>query len=72
MSNRIDKKSTFKLRLETGTNDKGTATYSSKSFSGINPALTDDELLGIADGLAGLQSHTLAEVSRVDTATLTA
>ena len=72
MSKRIDTKSSFRLKLETGISDKGTATYSSRSFSDINPALTDDELLGVADGLAGLQSHTLAEVSRIDTATLTA
>ena len=72
MSKRIDTKSTFRLKLETGINDKGTATYSARSFSGINPALTDDELLGIAEGLAGLQSHTLAEVDRIDTAALTA
>ena len=72
MSTLMDKNSTLKLKLETGVNAKGDATCSTKSFSGINPGLTDDELLGIADGLAGLQSHTLAEVSRVDTATLTA
>ena len=72
MSTLMDKNSTLKLKLETGVNAKGDATCSTKSFSGINPGLTDDELLGIADGLAGLQSHTLAEVSRVDTAALTA
>ena len=44
----------------------------SKSFGGINPGLTDDELLGVADGLAGLQSHALAEVDRVDTSVLSA
>ena len=72
MSTLMDNHSTLKLKLETGINAKGAATYSTKSFGGINPGLTDDELLGIADGLAGLQSHTLAEVSRVDTAALTA
>ena len=72
MSQRIDKISSLRLKLETGTNAKGDATYSTKSFSGINPGLTDDELLGVADSLAGLQSRPLSEVSRVDTATLTA
>ena len=67
MSTLMDKNSTLKLKLETGVNAKGDATCSTKSFSGINPGLTDDELLGIADGLAGLQSHALAEVDRVDT-----
>ena len=72
MSTQIVKDSTLKLKLETGTNAKGDATCSTKSFSGINPGLTDDELLGIADGLAGLQSHALAEVDRVDTSSLSA
>ena len=72
MSTLMDKNSTLKLKLETGVNAKGDATCSTKSFSGINPGLTDDELLGVADGLAGLQSHVLAEVDRVDTAMLSA
>ena len=72
MSNPLVKNSTLKLKLETGINDKGDATYSTKSFGDINPGITDDELLGVADGLAGLQSHTLAEVDRVDTSILTA
>ena len=72
MSTQIVKDSTLKLKLETGVNAKGDATCSTKSFSGINPGLTDDELLGVADGLAGLQSHPLAEVSRIETAVLTA
>ena len=72
MSKRIERTASFKLKLETGTNDKGDATYSTKGFSGINPGLTDDELLGVADGLAGLQSHALAEVDRVDTSILSA
>ena len=68
MSTQMANNSTLKLKLETGINAKGAATYSTKS--GINPGLTDDELLGVADGLAGLQSHALAEVDRVDTSTL--
>ena len=72
MSTLMDNHSTLKLKLETGVNAKGAATCSTKSFSGINPGLTDDELLGIADGLAGLQSHALAEVDRVDTSVLSA
>ena len=72
MSTLMDNHSTLKLKLETGVNAKGDATCSIKSFSGINPGLTDDELLGIADGLAGLQSHALAEVDRVDTSVLSA
>ena len=72
MSTLMDNHSTLKLKLETGVNAKGDATCSTKSFSGINPGLTDDEVLGVADGLAGLQSHTLAEVGRVDTYILTA
>ncbi|MGM9581411.1 MAG: DUF1659 domain-containing protein [Anaerovibrio sp.] len=72
MSTQIVKDSTLKLKLETGVNAKGDVTCSTKSFSGINPGLTDDELLGVADGLAGLQSHALAEVGRVDTSVLSA
>ena len=70
MSTQIVKDSTLKLKLETGINAKGATTYSTKSFGGINPRLTDDELLGVAYGLGGLQSHVLAEVDRVDTSYL--
>ena len=72
MSNPLVTNSTLKLKLKTGINAKGDDTYSTKSFGDINPGLTDDEFLGVADGLAGLQSHTLAEVGRVDTSILTA
>ena len=72
MSTPMENHSTLKLKLETGTNANGDATCSTKRFGGINPELTDDELLGIADGLAGLQSHALAEVDRVDTSVLSA
>ena len=72
MSALTGKNSTLKLKLETGINAKGEDTCSTKSFGDINPRLTDDELLGVADGLAGLQSHALAEVDRVDTSVLSA
>ena len=72
MSNPLVTNSTLKLKLKTGINAKGDDTFSTKSFGDINPGLTDDEFLGVADGMAGLQSHALAEVGRVDTSILTA
>ena len=72
MSTLMDKNSTLKLKLETGVNAKGDATCSTKSVRGIKPGLPEDELLGSADGRAGLQSHALAGVDRVDTSILSA
>ena len=37
MSTQMANNSTLKLKLETGINAKGAATYSTKSFGGINP-----------------------------------
>ncbi len=41
-----------------------------RTFSHINPALTDDAVFAIGQKLAALQSHELAGISRTDSATI--
>ena len=41
-----------------------------RTFSRINPALSDDALYALGTKLAALQSHGLINVSRTDSATL--
>lgn len=64
--------SAFKLKLNTGADDKDNAVYSSKSFKDVNAALSDDDVLEVANKLASLQTSPLAEVTRIDTTALTA
>ena len=42
----------------------------SRTFGNVNPAISDDDLLAIGGKLGALQSHTLATVNRVDSASL--
>ncbi|MGM9539533.1 DUF1659 domain-containing protein [Anaerovibrio sp.] len=72
MASRLQNASAFRLKLETGVDESGKATYSTRSFKDVNASLTDDELLGVAGSLAGLQTCPLSEVVRMDTAALVA
>ncbi|MDD6698215.1 MAG: DUF1659 domain-containing protein [Veillonellaceae bacterium] len=58
------------LKVVTGTDAKGKALTASRTFSNVNPAISDDDLLSISGKLGGLQSHALAAVNRIDTASL--
>lgn len=60
------------IKVETGTTSTGKASYSSRSFGYINPALTEDDILDIGQKLAGLQKYTLGSVNRQDTAEIVA
>ena len=61
---------TLKLMVENGVNASGKVLYASRSLSGINPALTDDDAYDIGKDLAGLQDHTFSHVQRVNTINL--
>ena len=61
---------TLKLIVENGVGANGKILYASRSLSGINPALTDDDAYDIGKDLAGLQDHTFSHVQRVNTINL--
>ena len=58
------------LKVVTGTDAEGKATTSQRTFSGVNPAISDDDLLAIGAKLGSLQAHDLSAVNRIDSASL--
>ena len=58
------------LKVVTGTATSGKAITASRTFSAVNPAVSDDDLLAVGAALGDLQSHAISTISRVDTATL--
>ncbi|MCI6086528.1 DUF1659 domain-containing protein [Selenomonas sp.] len=60
------------IKVVTGTASSGKAITSSRTYSAVNPAVTDDDMLDIGAKLGALQSHDVSTISRVDTATLVA
>lgn len=62
---REEKKTTLYLNVEVGEDS-----YKNRSFTNINPLLTDDLALSTGEALGTLQTHTLNKVVRRDEATL--
>ncbi len=60
------------LKVENGFSKNGATAYAQRTFQHINPALSDDDAYAIGEALAGLQDHTLGNVSRTDSASLIA
>ncbi|MDD3654837.1 MAG: DUF1659 domain-containing protein [Desulfotomaculaceae bacterium] len=60
----------LKLKLNTGTDGSGNPVFRTKSLSNVKPAAADADIYDVAVSLSGLQSHTLASISRVDSAEL--
>lgn len=59
---------TIVVKVEKGTTTAGKMSYYNRNFSNINPAITDDQVLSIGQGLASLQAHALGSVNRKDEA----
>lgn len=68
MATKKNQEVTIIVKVQNGTTLAGKASYASRSFSNINPAITDDQVLAIGQGLASLQAHTLSSVNRKDEA----
>ncbi|OPX90706.1 MAG: hypothetical protein A4E53_00884 [Pelotomaculum sp. PtaB.Bin104] len=60
----------LKLKLNTGTDGSGNPVFRSKSLSNVKPTTADSDIYDVAVSLSGLQSYTLASISRVDSAEL--
>lgn len=56
------------LKVQTGVSSSGKAGYGQRTFSNINPAVTDDDVLDIGTKLAGLQAYPLGSIKRQDEA----
>jgi cation transport ATPase len=62
--------STLKLHVQTGTDTNGKPKYADRSFSSVKAAAADQGVYDVAVALAGLQSHPLASIIRVNTGEL--
>lgn len=58
------------IRVESGVNSSGAAVYSQRTFTHINPALSDDDVLNIGKVLGALQKYPVDSVNRQDAAAL--
>ena len=70
MATKNNETSKLVLKVETGVAANGSAVYSQRSFSNINPALADDDMFAIGKGLADLQESPLGEIVRQNTAVI--
>ena len=60
----------LKIKVENGTTDAGAVKYATRTFSSINPEISDDDRLAIGQGLAAMQAHGVGDIQRYETASL--
>lgn len=60
----------LKIKVENGTTESGVIKYATRTFSSINPDITDDDLFAVGQGLAALQVHEVGDIQRAENATL--
>lgn len=60
----------LKIMVENGTTDSGYIKYAARTFSSINPDISDEDLFAIGQELAALQAHEVGDIKRSDIATL--
>ena len=58
--------SRLQLRLEVGSDDDGKPIYRLRTFGNVNPEVSDEDLLSLADGIGALQEHPVDTVRRID------
>lgn len=54
------------IKYQTGTNASGSATYSTRNYSGVKSAATDQDLFDVATAIAGVTKYTLVDIIRQD------
>ena len=59
------------LKVKTGTDEKGKALYSQRTFQHISPELSTDEAYALGAALGNLQKYPVESVARTDSAVLT-
>jgi len=72
MAKRANVQTKLVLTVVAGHSASGKAIEKARSFSNVNAALSDDDLLAVGQGLGGLQSYEVESVGRNDTAAIVA
>lgn len=54
------------LKVQTGVSATGNPVYRLRAFANIRAGATDSDVLAVAEGLANLQKHKLADIIRQD------
>lgn len=52
------------VKVRTGSNEKGNPVYKQRAVANLNPALTNDDVFDIGEGLGNLQVHDVEEIGR--------
>ena len=60
------------VKVVTGVATSGKAITANRSFSAVNPAVTDDQMLDVGTKIGALQSHDVQAITRIDTANMVA
>lgn len=56
-----------RIRVATGVDASGKTTFANRSISDVNATVTETDFVDVMSGYASLQSHELANVTKVDT-----
>ena len=66
---KLPQTSTIAIKLQKGVTTSGSPAYVTRNYTG-KPAATDQDLFDVAVALMGLQSYPVADIARVDNASL--
>jgi hypothetical protein len=61
----------LQIKFQTGLDDDGKPVIRTKSFTGVKPTATDEDVYTVAQRLIGLQKHTVVSVNRINPVELT-
>lgn len=70
--NKAEQTAKLMIKVQTGVNASGNPVYRQRSFANMNPALTDEDALGIGTMIGELQEHVVEAISRQENAVLAA
>lgn len=62
--------SKLNIKLDLGKNEHGKTIIKSKTFPNVNNAISNDDLMEVAKVLTSLQEHSMYDVMRIDSTTL--
>lgn len=60
----------LKLRFDCGKDDNGKVIVKTKTYSKVNPNVTNEDLYLVAKSISSLQKHSLIEVQKIDNTTI--